>query len=191
MPTFLSDPSPTTYAIVAIMVAVLVGIYLRSRKRKDLYPLIGGVAVLIAVVAIDRFVESPREAAMRKMQEMSEATANKKWDDVFKNISESFKYKGATGNQTDKKGLREKVRSIESMVDKGIAIFDFNRSDFRQIDEKTSEIGFRAQLKDRPESVTYVKAIFTKEPDGVWRMSSFTCFEPINTNEKRQIPGLD
>src|SRR5438046_2655014 len=94
MPTFLSDPSPTTYAIVAIMVAALAGIYLRSRKRKDLYPLIGGVAVLIAVIAIDRFIESPREAAMRKMQEMSAASANRKWDDAFRNISESFSYKG-------------------------------------------------------------------------------------------------
>jgi hypothetical protein len=191
MPVFLSDPSPTAYAIVVMIVGVLAGIYLRSRKRKDLYPLIGGVAVLIAVFVIDRLVESPREEAMRRMQEMSAATANKKWDDVFKNISESFNYKGSGGGQTDKKSLREKVRSIEAMLEKGFVVFDFNRSDFKQIDDKNSEIGFRAQLKERPESVTYVKARFTKDPDGEWRMSGFDCYEPINTNERRTIPGLD
>lgn len=191
MPVFFSDPSPTSYVIVAIMVAVLAGNYLRSQRRRDLLPLIGGVAVLLAVFLIDRFVESPREESMRRMQEMSAASASKKWDDMFKNVSESFAYKGANGGTTDKKALREKVRSVEAMIDKGFVVWDFTRSDFRQIDDKNAEIGFRAQVKERPETVHYVKATFTKDPDGQWRMAGFTCYEPINTKERRSIPGLD
>lgn len=191
MPTFLSDPSPTAYVIVGIMVAVLAGIYFRSQRRKDLYPLIGGVAIFLTVFLIDRFVDSPREASIRRMQEMSAASANRNWDDMFKSISESFSYKGANGGQTDKKTLREKVRSVEGYVDKGFAVWDFNRSDFEQVDEKTARIGFRAQARDRPETVVYVKATFTKDPDGQWRLAGFVCYDPVNTKDRRNIPGLD
>lgn len=188
MPVFLSDPSPTVYAIVAIMVAALAGIYLRSRKRKDLIPLIGGGVLLVALFLIDRFVESPREESIRRMQEMASLSASKKWDDVFKHLSDSFKYKSASGNETDKKTLREKVRSVEPMIDKGFTVWDFSRDDFRQISDNSVEIGFRAQVKDRPESQHYVKAIFVKDPDGQWRMGSFECFNPVNTKERRSLP---
>jgi hypothetical protein len=191
MPVFFSDPSPTAYAFGVILVAVLVGVYLRSRRKKDLYPLAGGVAALLALFLIDRFVESPREESMRRMHEMSAASAKKNWDDVFTNVSDSFSYKGAGGAQTDKKGLREKVRSVESFVDKGFVVWGFSRDDFKQINDTTVEIGFSAKVKDNDATTTYVKATFTKDPDGQWRMSGFTCYEPINTKERRTLPGLD
>jgi hypothetical protein len=192
MPVFISDPSPTTYVIIAIMVAALGGFYFRSRKTKDLFPLIGGAAVLLTLILIDRFVESPREEATRKMNEMSAASARKKWDEVFTNVSESFIYKSGSGmTQTDKKGLREKVRSVESMIDKGFVVWNMSRDDFKQMNDTTLEIGFSAKVKDRDETTSYVKAIFTKDSDGQWRMSSFICYEPINTKERRILPGLD
>jgi hypothetical protein len=192
MPVFISDPSSTTYAIIAIMVAVLGGLYYRSRKKKDLFPLIGGAGVLLTLILIDFFVESPREETMRKMNEMSAASAKKNWDEVFTNVSDSFNYKGSGGmTQTDKKGLREKVRSVESMIEKGFVVWGFSRDDFKQINDNTAEIGFSSKVKDRDETTSYVKAVFTKDPDGQWRMSGFTCYEPINTKERRNLPGLD
>ncbi len=191
MPTFLSDPAPTVYAIVAVMAIALWAIYLRSRKKKDLFSAIGGVAVLLAIFLIDRFVESPREESTRKMQEMSALSANKNWDDMFKHVSDSFNYKSPNGGQTDKKTLLQKVKSVEAYVDKGFVAWDFSRNDFKQMDDKTVELGFRAQAKDRPETVVYVKATFVKDPDGQWRLGGFICYEPVNTKERRAIPGLD
>lgn len=191
MPVFISDPSLTTYAIIAIMVAVLAGLYYRSRKKKDLFPLIGGTGVLLALFLIDILVESPREETKRKMKEMSAASETKNWDEVFTNISETFNYKGSSGALTDKKGLREKVRSIESMIEKGFTVWGFTRDDFRQINDTTVEIGFGAKVNGRDETQSYVKAVFTKDPDGQWRLSDFALYEPINTKERRSIPGLD
>jgi hypothetical protein len=122
---------------------------------------------------------------------MSAASAKKNWDEVFTNVSDSFTYKGTGGAQTDKKVLREKVRSIEPIIDKGFVVWGFSRDDFKQVDDTTVEFGFSAKVKDRDETTTYVKARFTKDPDGKWRMSGFTCYEPINTKERRTLYGLD
>ena len=189
MPTFLSDPSPTFYAILIILVAVLAGLYLRSRKRGELIRLLVGVAVLITVFLIDKLVESPREQATRKMEEIAKATQDKKLDDMFKHVSESFKYK-----EVDKKSLREKLNSIEQQQEfKGVVILECNRADFRIVDDKNVTVGLMAQARELPMTRSWIIAAFTKDADGEWRMSGFKRYDPMkqDRDNPQTIPGLD
>lgn len=194
MPTALSDPSTTLYIALIIVVALLALLWMRSRKRNDLIRLLIGGAALLAVFLIDRFVESPREEASRKVEEMAKATETRNWDGVFNHISDSFLYKGPTGTVMDKKTFREKVKGVEKFAEfKGVAVWDLHRADHRIVNENNFTIGFRAQASGIPPSQSFIIAAFTKDPDGQWRMSNFTRynFAKRENGPPETIPGLD
>ena len=105
MPTFLSDPSTALYADPrggrpghSACVAA------RRQRRTDLINFLIPAAILLALFLIDETYESPREAVARKLKEMESASQAKKYDDLFKHVSDSFQYKSL-----DKKGLRDRA----------------------------------------------------------------------------------
>jgi len=194
MLTSLSDPSPTLYAVLAILAAILGGLWVRSRSRGDLIRFAIGLAALVIVFLIDRFVESPREQASRKIEEIAKATQEKKWDEMFKHFSPSFKYKTLGSVEIDRKAIEGPIRLVEGQTDfKGIAVWDLHRADFRPIDDKNISIGFRAQVRDMPVSQSWIIATFTKDPDGEWRMSGFTRYDFAKQDRSAPIgiPGID
>jgi hypothetical protein len=176
MPTFLSDPSPTLYAILAIMVLALVALWFRGRKRGDLIRLTAGVAILAAVALIDYFVESPREESTRKTEEIRAATAAKNINDVAKHISESFSYQGK-----NKAWLLDKARIAYQYPEfAGVGMSGFSRAEFKTIDSEKIQIGFEAWLNGFPLGNNfrfYVWATYVKDPDGQFRMQTFDLFE--------------
>jgi hypothetical protein len=195
MPTALSDPSPTLYLILIIVALVLAGVWLRRQSRGDLIRFLIAIGALLAVYLIDRFCESPREEASRKIEEMAQASRDKKWDDLFKHVADSFKYNGPSGIEIDKKGLREKLKLVEGIPEfKGAVILDMHRADYRVIDEKTATVGFLACAKDYPVKRWFVIATFAKEPDGQWRMTDFKGYDELKQDHhgpQIAINGLD
>jgi hypothetical protein len=185
MPTFLSDPSTALYAILGVITLVLGVVAARRQKRSDLINFGIVAAVLLAVFLIDRAVESPREAAVRKIQEMGAASRAKKYDDLLKHVSDSFKYKSL-----DKAGLRDRARQAEAIGFGGISEYDLARSGFKQVNDTTIEHGFRVKHNGQPELHFYVVGTFKKEPDGEWRLTTFKLFDPVNTNDEKDVPGL-
>lgn len=184
MPTALSDPTTALYAILAAITLVLGAIAIRRQKRSDLINFAIPAIALAALFIIDRMVESPREQSVRKIQEMGSASRDKKYDDVFKHVSESFKYKSL-----DKKSLQDRAKAAEAMGFGGIGEYDLARSSFKEIDANTIEQGFRVKHTGQPELHFYVVATFKKDGDGEWRLSTFKLFDPINTKDEKDIPG--
>jgi hypothetical protein len=182
MPTALSDPSPTLYIVLAAIVVLLGSIAARRQKRSDVINFAIPALALLALFLIDRFFESPREQAVRKIQEMGKASRDKKYDDLFKHVSDSFKYK-----TMDKKGLMEKAKQYQGMFG-GISEYALDRSQFKQIDDTTSEQAFRVKHNGEPELHFQVLATFKKDPDGEWRLTTFRLFDPINSNDEKDIP---
>lgn len=194
MPTALSDPSTTVYAIVGFVVAVLLGTWFRTRKRNDLLRSALAAAALIGLFLIDRFVESPREETTRKMQEMAKATETADWNAFFNHVSNSFKYKSASGAEYSKDSLNEKLKWLKSITEfKGVSVWDFHRADFKLVDGNKVQLGFRAQLRDMPQTQSWVIADFSTDPDGQWRMSGFARYDPVKQDRAAPIgiPGLD
>jgi hypothetical protein len=185
MPDFLADPTTTMYVVLGAMVVVLGAMALRRQKRSDVITFVIGAVLLLALFLIDRAVESPRESAVRKIQEMGAASRAKKHDDLFKHVSESFKYR-----TLDKKGLQERARQAESIGFGGIAEYDLARSGCRRIDDTTVEQGFRVKHTGYPELHFYVVGTFKKDADGEWRLTTFKLFDPVNVSDEKDIPGV-
>ncbi len=185
MPTFLSDPSIALYIVLAVAVLVTGVLLARRQKRSDLINFAIPAAALLAVFVIDQMFESPRETAVRKIQEMGRASRDKKYDDVLKHVSDSFKYRSLT-----KKDLRERAHQAEAMGFGGVSEYDLARSRFKEIDADTIEQGFRVKHNGSPELHFYVVGTFKKDPDGEWRLTTFRLFDPINQNDEKELPGL-
>ena len=194
MPTALSDPSPTLYAFLVILVLVLAGVWYRKQKTGNLIRLIAAVVAILTVFLIDRFVESPREEASRKVQEMAKASQEKNWNGILEHISDSFVYKGPFGSKIDKKEFASKLKQTEAIPEfKGFVILDMHRADYRIIDASNSQLGFGAKLKEYPD-MWWIMATFIKDPDGQWRMSGFNRYDAVKTDQRSPplpIPGLD
>jgi ketosteroid isomerase-like protein len=185
MPTVLSDPSPTLYVILGAVVVIFGAIAVRRQKRSDVINFAIPAVLLLALFLIDRAFESPREKVEKAIKEMGTATRAKKHDDVFRHVSDSFKYKSL-----DKKGLQDKARQADVIGFGGISEYDLARSGFRAIDDNTIEQGFRVKHAGQPEVHFFVVGTFKKDPDGEWRLSTFKLFDPVNTKDEKDIPGL-
>jgi hypothetical protein len=185
MPTALSDPSTALYAVLGVAVLVLGAVALRRQRRSDVINFAIPAAALLALFLIDRAVESPRETAVRKIQEMGTASRDKKVDDLFKHVSDQFKYKSL-----DKKGLRDRAHQAEGMGFGGVSEYDLARSGFKEVDANTIEQGFRVKHNGVPEVHLYVIGTFRKDPDGEWRLTTFKLFDPVNLNDEKDVPGL-
>jgi len=185
MPTALSDPSMSLYAILGVATVLLGIIAIRRQKRSDAINFCIPAAALIALFVIDKVVESPREQTVRKIKEMAQASRDKKHDDIFKHVSDSFKYKSL-----DKKALQERAKQAEAQGFAGFDWYNLERTTYKMMEEGTIEQGFGVKHLGTPEFLIYVKGTFKKDPDGEWRLVTFKFFDPINMNDEKEIPGL-
>jgi len=185
MPTFLADPSTALYAILGVAVLVTGVLAAKRQKRSDLINFLIPTAALLALFLIDEMYESPRETAVRKIQEMGRASREKKYDDVLKHVSDSFKYRSL-----DKKALRGRAHQAEAVGFGGVSEYDLPRSAFKEVDASTVEQGFRVKHNGSPEIHFYVVGTFKKDPDGEWRLATFKLFDPVNLNDEKEVPGL-
>jgi hypothetical protein len=165
----LTDPSPTLYIILGTVVIILAALWARNRTRSNLIQLAIGVAFLLAVVVCDVLVESPREQAVRLMKEMARATQERRMDDAFRHISDTFNYNGIT-----KTALRDRARWAQDQPGfAGVGVSTFERADARRIDDKTVQIGFEVFALNAPvgEGRFYCLGTFKQETDGEYRLT--------------------
>ncbi len=177
MPTALSDPSSTLYAILVIVVAVLGFVAMRNRRRGEIIRLAIGLTALLALFAIDRLVESPREESTRKMLEIAAATRAKNLSAAFAHLSDSFSYNGMNKAQ-----LSERAQALQgqTVLDwNGIDVVGFNRADVEPVDAGKIKIGFETYPTGYglPEYRRYCWATFQKDPDGQYRMLTFDLYK--------------
>ncbi|WP_020468901.1 hypothetical protein [Zavarzinella formosa] len=188
MPTFLSDPSTSTYAILAVIVFITGVLAAKSRRKKHIIPFSLALAALVALFLIDKFEESPREATVRKIAEMGAATRAKNYNDLVKNVSETFAH-----GSLDKKGLKalgEKVNHIGSW--EGIEAWEATRANFKEVNDSTVEQGFLVQPVGMPQFQKFCIGTFKKDADGEWRLSGFKLYNPLQRTNgpEESVPML-
>jgi hypothetical protein len=176
MPTFLSDPTRNLYLLLLVAVVVATAIWLQSRRRNALIAMGVSLGLLLTVYLIDRAVESPREQAIRKMQELAEATQKNDGPNITKQFSEQFRYGSTTRNKVAERFATIRNRWSEW---KGGVVWGFDRDGFQEISETQFKIGFSGQAKDYPQTVRYIVATFQRDPDGEWRISKVQFYDPL------------
>jgi hypothetical protein len=187
----LTDPSPTIYIVLGTVVIILAALWARNRTRSNLIQLGIGGAFLLAVILCDALVESPREQAVRIMKEMARATQERRMDDAFRHISDTFNYNGIT-----KTALRDRARWAEAQPGfAGVGVSTFERADAKQIDDKTVQIGFEVFALNAPvgEGRYYCLGTFKQEGAGEYRLVGLEFHKATEgaTGEKVSPPHLE
>lgn len=190
MPLILSDPPQNVYLILAaaLLVTGLIWISRRNRKFRTAFLV---VLVLTAVVGLcDYFVESPREAAVRGVKEISEAINARNWDAFDARVSKDFSYRGTIR----KADLRSKMSGVIGMFDARTAVWEFNRDKVNTIDDNHIEVVFDAKGDPKTGAAYYLhfKAQFAKEADGEWRLTTFAVYPYASKTNgpEEEIPNL-
>jgi hypothetical protein len=184
MPTVLSDPSGTLYGVLGAVVVIFGAIAVRRQKRSDVINFAIPAILLLALFLIDLAFESPREQIEKVIKEMEAGTQNKKHEDVFKHVSESFKYK-----TLDKKGLQEKARLVESIPNwEGIKVASLERKGFVQKDDNTAEQQFEVHpVRLGTGEYRYDCVATFKKEGGQWRLVGFRL---LKDGQEVTPPGL-
>lgn len=188
MPTFLSDPSTAFYIVLLIVVAVAAIMWFRRQDRATTIRFIIALILCLGVYLCDRFVESPREEAVRRIESMVTAVNQRNATEFLAQVSESFEYKGRKKAEADRLIDLARQHSVQ------VSVWDFARDRVTFPSENQVEIVFDAKAESPSGGpfLRHVRARFVKDPDGQWRMQTFT---PYNIAQKEiggeePIPGF-
>lgn len=133
---------------------------------------IGVLAVLI--LALYFLVDTPNKRIRRAIREMSDGVRENNVDKIFSHISDRFRLLGM-GKETFR-------REVESRRQRGdvteVAAWGFEEPEFTP-DKKEAKIEFMIKPKGTLTQAWYrCVATFVREPDGQWRLKTFSVFEP-------------
>jgi hypothetical protein len=195
MPEWLSDPPNSRYWLLAAL-AILAGLIgLQRRHRSWFFLTLGsGVALLLLALA-DYFWQSPREQAVERMHAIIQAVQQRNPDACVQHIADTIAYQGEHAQPV--RLTREQLRQaafwhLLRQFDVRVAAWDFAREDATRPDPNTVEIGFLAKGEAEGKQVPfYIRAAFTRQPDGSWKLSQLQSFDPLKRQkERRSLPGF-
>lgn len=195
MPTFISDPPPFVYLLLGAVVVITGAIAAQRQNRKSAIPFFAALAVLLFVFALDRFLDSPREEAVKEAKAMEVAADAGKSDDFVKHVADSFVYHSENGPRAVK---RDELKAspfwgMLKQYNVHVATWDFARDDVKVIDDDTVEIGFMAKGEARGQMQPvpfYIRTTFKRQSDGKMRLTEFRTFDPVNHTKPVTIPNF-
>jgi hypothetical protein len=192
MPTFLTDPSPAVFLLLAAAAFVSGAVWFNRRDRKSTIAFLTVAGLLVILLLLDRIFESPREESVRRVQLMARAADNGDAEGFAAQIADRFEY---VGESTGSSITREQVRkgafwNVLREHKVHVAVWDFSRDDVTEIDKDTVEIGFLGKGETGGKQIPmYFRATFSRQPDGQMRLIRFASFDPVKrTNERKTLP---
>jgi hypothetical protein len=103
----------------------------------------------------------------------------------------------ASGNDTGKTLTRDEVKNHPfwqalRAFDVGVTVKGFSRDDTKEVNENTVEVGFMGHGTPRGQNSipVYVRATYSKQPDGSFKLTAMRFFDPVNHNQGFPIPGF-
>ncbi|MBA4187511.1 MAG: hypothetical protein C0467_05775 [Planctomycetaceae bacterium] len=189
MPTFFSDPPQIVYLVLAALLLLSGAVWANRRDRTSLKVFVGIVAVLTILLLLDRLFESPREDAVNRLQLMVKAADAKNPDAFVEHLADTVEMQTGGQSKTEK---REAIKAspfwgLLKQFDVRVVGWDF--SQLETTDANKVEIGFMAkgEAQGKPYPV-YIRAMFTRQPDGKMKLTAFQSFNPVNRSEPIAIP---
>jgi hypothetical protein len=183
MPTFHSDPTQGFYLVLIAFFVIALVLAGKNQDRRSFKTLGIATVAIAAVFLIDYFVESPREQAVRKIEEISAALNERSAERMLANVSDSFDYKG--------KKKADLAQAVELAERHGVrtATWEFNR-DRVVAGASDIEIAFEAKAEGSRVGpfMAHFRARFVKDPDGQYRLQSFKVFDYVQKDKETEIP---
>jgi hypothetical protein len=204
MPTWLSDPPTSLYALLAAagVLPLLAALFLfskpaskrdpkvkKSSTRTYLFIASGvGFALLLTLFLCDRLYESDGEQIVRKLNEMSAGVRERNLDQTFRHVSDSFKFQSQT--KASLRALGD--RAIQSGEVTDIPIWDINVEDLNA-DSGIAIVNFRFKVtgsRFASENQWLAEATFSRESDAQWRMTKLRIFPLTGKRDEIFVLGL-
>jgi hypothetical protein len=194
MPSFLVDPPMWLYLVLGGALVITGGIAAQYQDRRTTLYFAVAFLLMAAVFLIDRFYESPREEAVRRIYLMQMAADAKRPDAFVDNVADTVLIQGGGEGKTLPRELikRSPVWDVLSANKVSIGVWDFAREDVKELGNGAIEIGFMG--KGIPEGVppipVYLRATFTRQPSGAYKLTALRTFEPIDRTKPMSVPGF-
>lgn len=189
MPSWLvEDPSPT-YVVLLLVALAFAGAFWMKRKR--IY-LVGVLAVLLLIGLVwllGRLIVSDRAQIATAIHEITDAVGERNVDKAFAHIARDFQWHGMPRGEFQKRA-RTAIERYGPTEGKSWDV------EFVEVDreKRSAKVEFLAKVKGSWSSGAEhyrVRAEFTLEPDGKWRLRTFELFNPlVEKDQPMSIPGI-
>lgn len=193
MPTFLSDPVPSLYLILAAFVVVAAVLAARSQDRRSLIRVGIALVPLVVLYLCDKLVESPREEAVRRTLLIEKAADTADRDAFVAQVADQVEFKTAAGTRALQK---DEIRNHTfwnqlKANDVRVRMLDFSRDEVKNLGPDAVEIGFVARGDVRDSTFPfYLRATYTRQADGQRRLTGLSFYNYVNRGQLETIPGF-
>ena len=191
MPIPLADPSPTSYVLLVLLAVVAAGLAARSQTRGSLARVVAAVVLLVGLFLCDTLAESPREEAVRRVRQMAASVTARNTPGLLADVSESFDYRGRKKADLGSGGWWADLRRLS--VTATVSGFDRDKTVYLDLSGTPGvEIAFDglASVPDGGRMPRHFRTTFVRDPDGQYRLRTFTPFNYINKKDEEPIPQL-
>lgn len=195
MPLFLSEPPVVLVALLGVLGLLVAGVGLVVRFAAPEQPwarslgralLAVGVLLLLLMLGwliAGFFIESPREEAVRRVNDMANAVTEKNWAKFSENVSDSFEAKG--WKKADLKGAFDQGAAYNLRA----VAWDFAPTDQPPTDtEVVIQFEGKATAATGEPLMRHFEATFVKDPDGKFRMKRYQAFDFVQKTQKVDVP---
>jgi hypothetical protein len=186
MPDWLAEPDSTLLLALAAVAVCLVAAWWQTRRRQWLI-----AAAVFAVAAgllflFDRLYQSDREQIAGQLQTMAAAVPGRDLDRIFAQVSDSF----ANERFSNKRGFREYCDSrVQRFGVREVVVWDVQTTEMNEArDHATVTFRFKVHAEVSRGEFFLCRSVWLKEPDGRWRLKSFSVFPPTGFDAPLPIP---
>jgi hypothetical protein len=193
MPTFLSDPPQVVFLVLVALTLLTGAIAFNTRHRASIIAFGVVLGVLLLLLILDFSFESPREESIRRVQAMVKAADAKNPAAFVEHLADTVEFHNSTGLPEHKKREALKASQFwEILKQYDVRVVAWDYSQLETTDPNKVEIGFMAKGESggKPYPV-YIRATFTRQPDGQMKLSGFRSLNPMNRTEPLPIPMLN
>jgi hypothetical protein len=194
MPTLLSDPPQMVYLVLGGLIVITGLIAAQRQNRRAVLPFVAAFLLMFAVFLIDRLVESPREEAVRRSYMLQMAADARNREAFGEHLADKVTIEAGNGEKTF---TRDELKQhafwhVLQTFNAQVVVKDFSREDAIEINENNVEIGFVGRVDPQGQQwpPVYVRATYSKQSDGSFKLTGLKVYEAVERNKKATIPGF-
>jgi hypothetical protein len=187
----LADPPPLAYLVLTVLVVVAAGVAAKLQTRGSLLRVGLAVALLAGLFLCDTLAESPREEAVRRVGLLADAINQRSPAGFLAGVSDRFDYKGKAKAEFGVERAMAEVRRLNLTAQ----AWEFDRDkvvyqDFNNTPAVVIAFDGKATGPNGEPFLRHFTARFVRDPDGAYRLQTFTPYDFVAKAQESPIPGL-
>jgi hypothetical protein len=188
MPTLLSDPPTSLYAVLLVALFVCAAFAFKLRTQRSYWVAIAALSAFLGLLALDAIFESPREEATRRTVYLAMAINQQNKDRFVEQLSTNFSMRGKSRSDMRNSPFWQLAQQHKIAVQ----VHGFSREDCTMPDANTVEIGFLAtgSAPGGQKMIWQAVATYERTADG-FRARGFRFYDMIDQARKQEVtmPG--